>query len=124
MMYIFVTKKDIEQINPTGRILITGVFSPIRYIKNKDYQLFLIYFLLYRDKKPGHFYPFGDGYRMCPGKMMALSEIKMYFALLLKNFNIRLADKEQELKTKSYLTVQTVMIVEEPVEIVVAQRTR
>lgn len=79
-------------------------------------------FLLYRNKKPGHYYPFGDGYRMCLGKMMALSEIKMYFALLLRNFDIKLANEKQGLKTKSYLTVQTVMLVEEPIKIVVEKR--
>lgn len=37
-------------------------------------------------------FPFGGGPRLCPGRFLALTEMKMIVSMLLKNFDIRLQD--------------------------------
>ncbi len=37
-------------------------------------------------------FPFGAGPRLCPGRFLALTEMKMIVSMLLKNFNIRLQE--------------------------------
>eukprot|EP00111_Clytia_hemisphaerica_P003611 TCONS_00010304-protein len=76
----------------------------------------------FETKPSRHYYPFGDGYRMCPGKEMALSEIKTYLASMLKNFDLSLVDENQELCVKSYISAQTTMAVDEPIQIRVQKR--
>lgn len=66
---------------------------------------------------------FGGGYRMCPGKLLAMSEIKMYFAYILKNYDIKLVREDQVLDVKSYVTVQAMMTVNQEIKIRVEQRS-
>lgn len=53
---------------------------------------------------------------------MAMSEMKMYFFRMLKNYNVSLADDQTQPKIKSYVTVQAMMAVEEPINLIVQKR--
>ena len=53
---------------------------------------------------------------------MAFSEMKMYLYKMLKNHNVSLVDPKQELHIKTYVTVQAMMAVEEPIRLLVQKR--
>lgn len=46
------------------------------------------------------YYQFGGGARECPGKKMALAEVKTLIALLYRNYDIELVDKVSPLNYK------------------------
>lgn len=75
-------------------------------------------------KERAPFMSFGGGYRMCPGKLLALSEIKMYFAYILKNYDLKLVNEDQALDVKSYVTVQAMLVVNDPIKMRVEQRSK
>ncbi len=52
------------------------------------------------------FLPFGTGPRFCPGRNLALAEIKIVVAMLCRNFDIRLSEPAREIKEKLAFTMQ------------------
>lgn len=55
---------------------------------------------------PGAFTPFGHGVRACIGRSFAWQEATLALALILQNFNLRMADPSYQLKVKQTLTVK------------------
>jgi cytochrome P450 len=49
--------------------------------------------------------PFGAGPRFCPGRTLALQEIKMAIAMLCKNFSFSRAETEQTVKERFAFTM-------------------
>jgi len=47
--------------------------------------------------------PFGAGPRICPGRYLALMEMKMAIATLLGNFDIKSVDTPDRLPAREYL---------------------
>ena len=78
--------------------------------------------MLCRKRPTKNYYAFGDGYRRCAGRQMAFSEMKMYLYKVLKNYKISLTDPTQKLNIKTYVTVQAMMAVEEPIKLLVKKR--
>ncbi|TDJ60611.1 MAG: cytochrome P450 [Proteobacteria bacterium] len=52
------------------------------------------------------FLPFGTGPRFCPGRNLALVEIKIVLAMLCRNFDIALADPSRAVEEKLSFTMQ------------------
>ncbi len=50
--------------------------------------------------KTNAFLPFGTGPRFCPGRNLALVEIKMALAMLCRNFQIELTDSTRKVEEK------------------------
>jgi cytochrome P450 len=45
----------------------------------------------HRDEDPARMlFPFGGGTRMCPGRFLAMTEIKMVISMLMRNFELEL----------------------------------
>lgn len=63
-------------------------FNPDRWINNSDSKQFNSY------------YQFGGGVRVCPGRKIALAEVKTIIALLYRNYDIELVDKVSPLNYK------------------------
>lgn len=67
-------------------------FDPSRWLAADD------------DKQSAHntdaFLPFGTGPRFCPGRNLALTEIKMVIAMLCRNFDLSLADSSVPVEEK------------------------
>ncbi len=55
---------------------------------------------------PYSYLPFVAGPRMCIGYKFAMMEMKLMLAVLLRDFNFRLADTEQIYKKKQRLTMR------------------
>jgi cytochrome P450 len=52
-------------------------------------------------------FPFGAGARLCVGKTLAWMELTKLLAALFRHFNMRLADKDAEWRTTSYVFLLT-----------------
>ncbi|GBC34069.2 cytochrome P450 [Rhizophagus irregularis DAOM 181602=DAOM 197198] len=63
-------------------------FNPDRWLNKSDTKMYSSY------------YQFGGGARECPGKKMALAEVKTLIALLYRNYDIELVDKVSPLNYK------------------------
>ncbi|GES72807.1 cytochrome P450 [Rhizophagus clarus] len=63
-------------------------FNPDRWTNNPDPKQF------------NNYYQFGGGVRVCPGRKMALAEVKTIVALLYRNYDIELVDKVSPLNYK------------------------
>ncbi|CAH1771329.1 11163_t:CDS:1, partial [Entrophospora sp. SA101] len=48
--------------------------------------------------------PFGGGVRMCPGRNLAMAQLKIFMVLLFGRFNVELIDYSASLKTHFGLT--------------------
>lgn len=51
------------------------------------------------------FLPFGTGPRFCPGRNLALAEIKIVLAMLCRNFDLKLSDPTQTIEEKLSFTM-------------------
>ena len=51
------------------------------------------------------FLPFGTGPRFCPGRNLALAEIKIVLAMLCRNFDLRLTNPDIEVEEKLSFTM-------------------
>jgi cytochrome P450 len=100
----------------TGRVAKTeahfvdaGTFRPERWLDAPD-----------RDR-PGHdpraFMPFGAGARFCPGRHLAMLEIKMVIAMLCRNFEVAAAPAAPPVEEVFSFTMR-------PTELLVALRAR
>ena len=54
---------------------------------------------------PKAFLPFGTGPRFCPGRNLALIEIKMVLAMLCRNFTVALADPTLKVEERFAFTM-------------------
>jgi len=54
---------------------------------------------------PQAFLPFGTGPRFCPGRNLALAEIKIVLAMLVRNFDLSLTDPDQSVDEKLSFTM-------------------
>lgn len=58
-----------------------------------------------RQHNPKAFMPFGGGPRFCPGRNLALLEIKVVLAMLLRNFEVELANDGQPIEERFAFTM-------------------
>ena len=51
------------------------------------------------------FLPFGSGPRLCPGKNLAILEMKLMLSMIAKNFHIELVEPKQHVEEKMAFTM-------------------
>ena len=67
-------------------------FNPERWLNPRESEL--------APHNTQAFLPFGTGPRFCPGRNLALAEIKMALAMLCRNFDIALSDPTKPVEEK------------------------
>ena len=72
-------------------------FQPARWLKDTDAE--------FANHDIGAFFPFGGGPRFCPGRTLALLEMRVVMALICKNYNIELLDGKDVVKEKLSFTM-------------------
>src|SRR6266480_6240178 len=76
-----------------------GKFDPDRFYKVEESDKYL----LEKQKIKSSFSIFGDGIRICPGRKLAMIELKYLFASIYRKYDVELADINAPLKYKSEL---------------------
>ena len=74
-----------------------GKFDPDRFYKVEESDKYL----LEKQKVKNSFTIFGDGIRMCPGRKLAMIELKCLLASIYRKYDAEMADMNAPLKYKS-----------------------
>ncbi|CAG8552313.1 15256_t:CDS:2, partial [Dentiscutata erythropus] len=84
-----------KQINVNKNDWIDGdIFDPERFLRNKDSERAIN---ARKANNKGAFATFGGGARACPGKLWAISEIKVLLVAVLMRYDVEFANKDQRM---------------------------